>query len=618
MTVPSRRELVSLFREAWGKDLAIDTETTGLHVWDRSDYALGVSIAFRGDDGKIKSKYFPFRHQLDKTGVLTEAGNYGDEILNDLKILIENAPLAYFHNVKFDVTALESLGINYRGRFMDTAVMAHLVNENYPRSKELNTLVPIYVGPHKGKEMSLLLENYIANFGWGCVPAQVMSRYAAVDAHITLELGEVLAKKIADLGLTNYWFDQKMPLMETVRQMQLRGIRVNRAFCEKMVNEAEQSKADYMDMIGGFNPQSKKDMEVLFYERLGLPQIMRERRKKDKDNQVTVVTTNTFDREAMEIYDQILSRTENPLAEYVKGYRGWSKAGSAFYGAYLRFMSADGRVRPQYKHHKDEEDGGTLTGRLSCSEPNLQQIPKVTDKPWNGHVKESFIPKDGYELWEVDYSQLELRLGTAYADIESLRQVFNENRDIFDEMALELEMERNPVKTLVYSTQYGAGIERLMYALGLSETRAREIRDNYFAKYPGFKMVSDACKRRVEKEKRVKLWSGRYRNFVSKNDGFKAMNSLIQGGAADIVERSMVRVFNEIDQKSNGEVRMLLQVHDSIVFEIKQGTAEKWIPLIKEIMEDVNSMRTGGFGVKFAVDAKPLHKNYKGELSLAA
>lgn len=577
-----------------------------------------MSIAFRGDNGKIKSRYFPFRHRLDKTGALKEVGNYGDEILADLKLLIENAPMAYFHNVKFDITAMESLGINYRGKFMDTAVMAHLVNENFPRSKELNTLVPLYVGHGQGKEMSLLLENYIGAFGWENVPAQVMQRYAAVDAHITFELAEVLIAKIKDLGLLDYWFDQKMPLMETVRQMQLRGIRVDRAFCERMVDEADNAKADYMEMIGGFNPQSKPDMEELFYRRLGLPVIMRGRRKKDKDNRVTTVVSNTFDREAMEVYDQILARTDNPLAEYVKGYRGWSKAGSAFYGAYLRFMSADGRVRPQYKHHKDEDDGGTLTGRLSCSEPNLQQIPKVTDKPWNGHVKESFIPMDGYELWEVDYSQLELRLGTAYADIESLRQVFNENRDIFDEMALELEMERNPVKTLVYSTQYGAGIERLMYALGLSETRAREIRDNYFAKYPGFKMVSDACKQRVEKEKRVKLWSGRYRNFVSKNDGFKAMNSLIQGGAADIVERSMVRVFNEIDQKSNGEVRMLLQVHDSIVFEIKQGTADKWIPLIKEIMEDVNSMREGGFGVKFAVDAKPLHRNYKGDYDRAA
>lgn len=609
---PTKESRVSISEAARGKTLAVDTETTGLNVWDGTDYALGLSIAYRGADGKIVSHYFPFRHKADVTGRY-ELGNYDHEDLVLIKEVIESAPLIAFHNAKFDLTSLESLGIKYRGKFLDTAVMAHLVNENFPMNKQLDNLVKVYVGPRVHKEKSFELSEYIRLFGWGAVPAPLMRHYGAIDAHITFELAEVLYTKLQELGLLDYWFKQKMPLMEVVRHMQLRGIKIDVAYCEKMLSESEHAKADYEDMIGGYNPNSNKDMERLFIDKLGLPRIMRERRKKDKFNQVQVVLTQTFDKEAMELYDQYLEHIKDPVAGYVLAYRGWTKAGSAFYGAYLKHMGRDGRVHPQYKHHRDAEEGGTLTGRLSCAEPNLQQIPKVTNKPWNGGVKQSFIPTPGYELWEVDYSQLELRLGTAYADIESLKKVFEEGRDIFDEMSEELELPRPKVKTLVYSTQYGAGIERLMYALGFTETKARQTRDNYFEKYPGFQDVADGCKKKVEQTQRIKLWSGRYRNFASKKDGFKAMNSLIQGGSADIVERSMIRLWNEVDQVSNNEVRMLLQVHDSVIFEIKQGTAEKWIPKIKEIMADVNAMIPGGFGVKFDVDAKPLHDNYKGD-----
>src|SRR5690606_39266387 len=152
----------------------------------------------------------------------------------------------------------------------------------------------------------------------------------------------------------------------------------------------------------------------------------------------------------------------------------------AFYRSYLEHVSPDGRLRPDYKHHKDEDDGGTVTGRLSCANPNLQQIPKSGKKPWNGGVKRSFIPTPGYELWEVDYSQLELSLGTAYADVKELMEVFNdESRDIFSEIAATLGLERDPTKTYVYSTQYGAGINRLVSALGVTPAKAAQIRDDY-------------------------------------------------------------------------------------------------------------------------------------------
>lgn len=530
-------------------------------------------------------------------------------------MLIESAPLTVFHNAKFDITAMESLGISYRGRWMDTAVMAYLINENYPASKELDTLCQFYVGPAVRKQKSEELETYIRAFGWARVPAQLMRRYATADAHITFELAEVLYGKLDKIGLVGYWFEQKMPLMEVVRQMQKRGVRVDQAYCTRMVDTAEQAIFDYMDHLGGYNPNSLKDMNELLCVKLGLPKIMKERKNK-KTKVVTV--TQTFDKDAMKEYEIMLERLEEPLAEYILGHRGWVKAKSAFYGAYLKHMSPDGRVRPSYKHHKDETEGGTLTGRLSCSEPNLQQIPKESKKPWNGGVKRSFIPMDGYELWEFDYSQLELRLGTCYAEVEILRQVFNEDRDIFTEMSVQLGLERQQCKTLVYSMQYGAGINRLMNALGLTESQAKAVRDNYFETYPGFKQIAETSKNYALKYKEVPLWTGRRRHFANvREESHKALNSIIQGGAADIVERTMIRLFNEIDQQSNGEVRMLLQVHDSVIFEIKQGTSHYWNPKIAAIMSDVGKMNPN-FNVKFAVEGKPLHENYRGDFERVA
>lgn len=595
---PTKEARRSVLERAWSKPLAVDTETTGLKVFDGRDYAIGVSIAFRHTFG-IESHYFPFRHVGD--------GNYDEEDLANLRLLIANAPAIVFHNAKFDLTALESLGISYSGTWYDTAVLAYLINENFPASKQLNTLCKYYVGSLVQKEKSQELEAYINVFGWGKVPADMMRKYATTDAHITLELAEVVIERAFQEVPSTYWTEQKMPLMEVVRQMQKRGVRIDVPYCEKMIVEAKSSMADMMDMVGGFNPASFKDMNELLVNRLGLPVIYKET-KDPKNPRGPKLRKQTFDKNAMAEYEVMLARMGEPLAQYILAYRGWSKA-KGFYEAYIKFLSPDGRLRPSYKHHKDEDEGGTVTGRLSCAEPNLQQIPKVSDKPWNGGIKKAFIPKPGYELWEIDYSQLELRLGTAYARDPRLKQVFEEGRDIFTEMSLDLEMTRPDTKTLVYLIQYGGGVQRAMNALNLSESKAREARENYFKTYPGFKRLSDRAKHEAEKFKASELWTKRKRHYVSKSDSFKALNSVIQGGAADIMERSMIRVYNEVDQQSNGEIQMLLQVHDSIIFEVKQGTADMWIPKACAVMEDVNAMFP--FNVRFAVEAKPLHERYQ-------
>jgi len=284
----------------------------------------------------------------------------------------------------------------------------------------------------------------------------------------------------------------------------------------------------------------------------------------------------------------------------VKIYRGWQKAISAAYKPYVELRDLDGRLRCSYKLH------GTVTGRFSCSEPNLQQIPKTSDKVWNGRVKECFIAQEGYTLINADFSQLELRLGTAYAGEEDLKQVFREGRDIFTEMSGSLGFDRQTTKTFVYSTQYGAGPPRIMSAFHVSKAQAQAMLRNYKNTYPAFAQFAQRCADTAERDMRIRIWSGRYRHFQYSSESFKAMNSVIQGGAADIVERVMCQVYRDLDSE---DCRMLLQVHDSITFEVRTELVDEYMPRIKACMEDVS--RAVGhdlFDVKFAVEVEPWTK----------
>jgi DNA polymerase-1 len=167
-------------------------------------------------------------------------------------------------------------------------------------------------------------------------------------------------------------------------------------------------------------------------------------------------------------------------------------------------------------------------------------------------------------------------------------------------MSKQLNMSRHDTKTLVYSMQYGAGEQRLMNAFSVDRPKAKEIRHNYFTTYPNFRRLNERCAAKVEQTGEIKIWSGRKRHFENRNEAYKAMNSLIQGGAADIVERIMVKCFKELE---GPECRMLLQVHDSITFEVKESVVPQYIEKIRTIMEDVNAV-TGDvdFDVRFAVE----------------
>jgi len=559
--------------------IAVDTETNAEDIRDGSGYGIGISIACSPNSSNIIfAEYFPYRHvTLDDKDY---RGNLSKEDREALRDCIESFKGSIiFHNAKFDLCSLSTMDINYKGNFYCTLLMSHLINENYPYSKSLNACVAAYVDKNEAKKEEEL-EKAVAAFGWAKVPFEIMRPYATYDAVLTLELFKVLKKYFDEENLEEYW-KHKQEFIRTIIGMESRGIKVDVSLCKELTEIGTSVLADLTYELSG-NPGSSIFLKKILIDELKLPVVKRSPK----------TGAPSFDKEAMTIYDEILEHHNNPTANLIKQYRGWQKSVTSNYLPYVELLSLDGRLRPNYKLH------GTKTGRMSCEKPNLQQIPRVSDKPWNGKMKAAFIPEDGFELWEFDYSQLELRLGTAYAKEETLKRVFADDRDIFSEMAATIGMSRQDTKVLVYTTQYGGGISRISHVFGVSEARAAELRQQYFDSYPGFAIIGRYASNMCKQKGKIRLWSNRYRHFQSKkDDAHKAFNSVIQGGAADIVEHVMVRLFKEVDDQD--KCRMLLQVHDSIVFEIRKDCLEEYKQKILTIMSDIKP----DFGVKFAVDA---------------
>ncbi len=554
--------------------VAVDTETTGLNLFDPETKTIGVSFAAYAS-GRAYSAYIPLHHP--------SGDNVSTEVYSALReaLTSSNFPLV-FVNAQFDILALEKLGIMVAERyFVDVPTMAHLINENKPYNKGLDSLAQHYL-KDTGKYVDDEL-NKEKKLGWPNTTWEQMWPYAVQDAELTWRLYDHLSKTPEWDNLPEGFWEHKQNLIRLLLSMKRHGVRINQELASEYVSIGNSEMSQIIDELQ-VNPASPKQLKELLIDQLKLPVVKKSVR----------TGAPSFDKEAMSHYDGMLEKLNNPTAKLIKDFRGWQKAVSASYKPYLDLVDKDGRLRCSYKTH------GTATGRLSCSEPNLQQIPKTSDKPWNGKVKECFIAQPGYVLINADFSQLELRLATAYAGEEELKQVFNEGRDIFTEMSKQLGMTRHETKTLVYSMQYGAGEQRLMSAFGVTKQEARKIRENYFATYPNFKQFNERCTHRVEQTGIIKLWSGRYRHFDDRTEAYKAMNSVIQGGAADIVERIMVKAWQELE---SDDCRILLQVHDSITFEVKEDKAEEYKGKIKNVMEDVNAV-TGGitFDVKFDVD----------------
>jgi len=550
--------------------IAVDTETTGFGVRDGRDYLMGISVAYYLGNLGIMSAYFPIRHE-------GENDNLDLSILHRLRPILESKPLI-FHNIKFDLQSLATVDIKptQSQRLFCTQQIAHMVNEEW-FSKKLDSLSKNLLGDSKAKDE---VEKWTHAFGWKTIPASLMDEYARHDAELTLRLfAEILWAEAKAQELDTLW-DTELTYICLLDRIERRGIRVDQEFVKTKIAVGTTRMQDVEDELG-FTP-TPTNLSKLFFEELKLPILS-----------LTPGGKPCLDKKNMEQYDEILSHLDDKRARLVLEYRGWQKAVSALYKPALELLSPDGRIRPNFKPH------GTKTGRLSCETPNLQQIPRQSSNVWNGDAKRSFIASEGYKLLEFDYSQLEFRLAAAYGNVELLLDIFAKGEDPFLPTAIEVfggPEFRQSAKTLTYSTLYGAGQRRISFALGIDESRASDVISKFRELYPGIYAASSKATQLAGSRGYVRYWTGRRRHFPNAEVSYKAFNSIIQGGAAELVKHAMLRVDEQICDE---DCRIVLTVHDSIVIEVREDRAESIIEPVKKLMSDFPQ-----FGVKFDVDCK--------------
>lgn len=616
MTSPTRRVSASEFLQ-WlyehpDQPLAVDTETAGktpelsafgLRVDDGRAHAIGVSFSTR-IKGRLVSAYIPFHHRV---------GTNQPELLKKLRYVLRQGRPLIFINVQFDMLSLETIDIRVSEcPFYDIATMANAVREDWPYQKDLDSLYRVYVnGDHakiteweyarydEGKKKPRLKTSldWQKKNGWPHTTPEMIWDYACRDTEATFEVWEALMAHPAwQEQPADYW-THKQKLIRVLIEMKRRGIEVNVELAAELEAEGALAKEELLENLGGLNPSSVKDAPQIFLELLNLPVLKMTDGGKSKDPEKA---RPSFTKAVLEEYDQILANRgdDRPEVQWVKAWRGWTTAMGLLLRPYQTLVSPDGRLRTSYTTHV------TSTGRLSSRDPNLQQISKEGKDPWNNRIKKCFRAKPGYVLLSADYSQLELRLAVAYAQEPELQQIFLEGRDIFSEMAAELGWERSKTKSFVYATQYGGGDARIAYIFGVSLKQAKILRERFYKRYPRFRKLDMACRAKVQDTKKLRLWSGRVRHFKSSSDSYKAMNALLQGGAADIVERVWVHVMEHLD---NEDCRTLLQVHDALVFEVREDLADEYAVKIEAMMSDVNGICDPEgteplFPVKFAVD----------------
>lgn len=551
--------------------IAVDTEGTITHPHSTT---WGVSLsAFR------QAEYYAFNHIYP--------GNLPHSWIPKLKECIENHPCVVMHNAKHDIRALQNLGIDIQNKdnWWDTMMMAHMVNENFA-SKKLDWLSRHFGGLPKRQDD--VMDAIKKAFGWEWIPKEIMRPYGADDALITEDLYYSLLPSFQEQGFDGELWNWERRFTRFLIELENTGILIDQDLSQ---HELERGLVIMEDLQGqlGFNPGSPKQLGEFLIGTMALPVV---KWNKDKNGNRT---SASFDKYAMEEYDRMLSQSGDQRARMVLAYRGWQKTTSSNYRPYLTLLGPDGRLRPNYKQH------GTHTGRLSCETPNLQQIPKQSAKDWNGQLKRAFITEQYRQAWQFDYSQLEFRLGAAYGRVTRLLDIFADpSRDVFNEMAADLGMLRDPVKTLTYTIQFGGGVNRIKDVFDVPEREAKRIRDNFFKAYPGLRTAARKAQDTAWRNNGyIRYWTGRRRHFVDLDkEAHKAFNSAVQGGAFEITKRQMIRLMEA--GLHNDECKIDLQVHDAIRADIEEGKEHIYIPEIKRIMEDVDKR----FGVPFRVDVE--------------
>jgi DNA polymerase I len=502
--------------------------------------------------------------------------------LNSLKLVLENPKIEkYAQNFKYDAHIMSNYGVQVRGLSCDSMLASYLLDP--ATSHKLDSLALRYLNHRMISYEEVTGKKSGGDFAQ--VDLQAACAYSSEDADVTLQLSELFLKQIREEGFQKLFEEIEIPLTFVLLKMERQGIKVDRKFLLQLQEEFGDRIAKQVEKIGNlagepFNIQSPKQLGTILFDKLKLPV-----QKKTKTGYSTDVDVLTELAKVHELPKEILE------------FRSLAKLKSTYVDALL--ILADSKTD---RIHTSFNQTIAETGRLSSSDPNLQNIPIRSED--GAKIRQAFIAEQGFTLMSADYSQIELRILAHLSKDKLLIKAFLENLDIHRLTAASIfqvaeEMVtpnmRAAGKTVNFAVVYGQTPFGLSQQLNVTQQQAKNYIDQYFMKYEGVRKYRDAILEAAREKKEVRTLMGRRRfvpDIVSKNTMAKnfaeriAFNTVIQGTAADLIKKAMVAIDRKIEQQ-NLKSRMLLQVHDELVFEVPATESASMKRLIREEMEGV-------------------------------
>ena len=568
---------------------AIDTETTSVNALEAD--IVGISVAYNSDiqaeQGRIKingyrekteSFYIPVFHKYGEQLDL-------DYVIEELKPLLEDKNICKtLQNAKFDVNALKKYGVYTQGVIFDTMLASYVKDPSRKHGLKVQALEHL---DYMMKDIENLIGKGKSQITMDCVAIEEASDYACDDAFATLELTRYWSENLDDEE-KKLLYDIELPTGAVLEKMETAGITVDTEYLKQLSIELGADLENTEDKIyklagTSFNINSPKQVGEILFERLGIKPKGKKRGAKNFSTDVKVLSELAKDYE---------------IAKYILDYRHFAKMKNTYVDTLPELISPyDGKIHTSYNQT------ATVTGRLSSSNPNLQNIPVRTEL--GNRIRKAFVPSFRNEqvLLSADYSQIELRLLAHCSGDETMIRAFNTGEDIHAEIAAKVfnvplnevtkEM-RSRAKAVNFGIVYGQTRYGLASALKISADEAQDFIDRYFLTYPGVKEYMEKSIQYAYDNGYAKTMFGRKRylldELLSSNHQIKefaqraAINSPLQGAAADLIKMAMIELDNRIE-KENLKSQILLQVHDELILEVYKNELETVKKLVREAME---------------------------------
>ncbi len=557
------------------KSFCFDTETTGINPLEAE--LVGLSFSIKGGE----AYYVP-------TPADFEAAK---KVCDDFKVVLETPEIEKVaQNIKYDMLVLKKYGVNVKGHLFDTMIAHYLIQPDMKHN--MDVLAETYLNYAPVSIETLIGKKGKNQLSMRDIPVEKVKDYAAEDADITLQLKEVFAPMLKSDNLQKLYEEIEMPLVPVLADMENEGINLDIKALESLSQELHDDLVKTQDKIHelagtDFNISSPKQLGEILFDQLKIV----EKPKKTKTGQYA---TN----------EDVLSGLveKHPIVGKILDFRELQKLKSTYVDPLPTLVNkSTGRIHTSYNQVV------AATGRLSSDRPNLQNIPIRTER--GREVRKAFVPRnDDYVLLSADYSQIELRIIAELSKDNGMIEAFTKGIDIHSATAskvfgveldtVDREM-RSKAKAVNFGISYGQTAFGLSQSLGISRTEAKEIIDNFFMQFPGIRNYMDDSIEFAKKHGYVETIKGRRRwlrdinsqNAVVRGHAERnAINAPIQGSAADMIKIAMINVHRELE-KQNLKSKMLLQVHDELVFDVHKDEVDMVKPIVETGMKNAIQMK---------------------------